>query len=161
MRAHLAVLQRFIEQGLLTVVSTSLPGHDHVAGFAGMHLHEEYAELFFMNQCSSFLKGLADVVVFSRVDSLIAPVQHGRLSNILDLSTPPSPRNSSDAAASVSGVGSRTATGHLRAWKPGSIHASPVRSMFGDDSLKVYTVASLMSANQSEQMPIFLLMGTF
>jgi hypothetical protein len=68
MKRYLATLKPLIDQHRLSVASINLHGFDKIAGFAGIHLHDEYAELFFMNMCLGYTKGLAASVYFLRVN---------------------------------------------------------------------------------------------
>ncbi len=55
---------------------------DDVAGYSGVQLQDEFADLFFVNQCLASMKGMAEFVLISRINQFIFPME--TLSSSLD-----------------------------------------------------------------------------
>ncbi len=69
MRKYFILLQSYVDAGLVSISSMALNGFDDAMGFSGMHINDNYADLFFVNQCLYLNKGIADYV------SLLKPSQ--------------------------------------------------------------------------------------
>jgi hypothetical protein len=76
MKRYMATLRPLISMQRLSVAATNLEGYDKVAGFSGIHLHDEYAELFFMNQCLGYAKGLSSTILFRRINEYAVPMKY-------------------------------------------------------------------------------------
>lgn len=71
MKRYLATLRPLIDDKKLSIASLALRGFDKIAGFEGIHLHDEFAELFFMNQCLGFVKGFSSLTFFQRLNEIL------------------------------------------------------------------------------------------
>lgn len=70
MHRYINVLQDYIQEGRVTLISTAMEGYDDVAGFSGMQLNDAYADLFFVNQCLYFNKAMSQYVIALRSASV-------------------------------------------------------------------------------------------
>ena len=73
MTKHVYVLQQYIQAGLVSLHTTSLPGFNDVPGFAGVQLHDAVSHQFFLNQCLYLAKGLTKYVSVLRADEFLIP----------------------------------------------------------------------------------------
>jgi hypothetical protein len=79
------VLSSYIEEGKLSIISTADPDsskessvhpmHDDVSGFAGVQLHDSFADTFFMNTCLSKMKGFAQYILSIKSNQFIVPTE--------------------------------------------------------------------------------------
>lgn len=53
----LRILEVYIEQGFVSVQSSSFDGYDLVDSFGGLQLHRDNLKIFYVNMCTYFNKG--------------------------------------------------------------------------------------------------------
>ena len=70
---HAHVLRGYIERGQVSLASLALEGYDDAGGFGGVHMQQEYTDMFFHNQCLYLSKGVADFVILLRPTEFLAP----------------------------------------------------------------------------------------